>query len=417
MAQRSEVAAIYSAGIVQGLGLITFPAASTVFTSTNDFGLSSTEYGAMFVPQAITAISASLLGAGLIRRLGIKRIYLLGLTADLVSMALLFLSQFVMSEDRVAYSMLLLATASLGIGFGLTVPALNTFTAAFFPQRIDSAVLVLNALLGLGTVLAPVLVAVFIGLGIWWGLPLLAVVLLLALLLFSLPLPLQAGTNKMAQSQKGKTALPARFWIFAAFALLYGICETMNGIWASLYMTQRLGVSTTLASLALTIFWGTVTAGRILFAVIGRWVPEYRTYQALPFVVAVAFILVAFIPTGDPFVGILAFGLAGLGCSALLPLTISSGQKELTAIAASVPGGLIAFYQMGYGIAAFGVGPLQQKAGLSLATIFGSAAIMALVMSALSFVVTRHRDLPAPDLQLQTARNPIRPSTAKEKIL
>jgi len=417
MAQRSEVATIYTAGIVQGLALVTFPAASTVFTSTNDFGLSSTEYGAMFVPQAITAISASLLGAGLIRRLGIKRIYLLGLTADLVSMALLFLSQFVMSEDRVAYSMLLLATASLGIGFGLTVPALNTFTAAFFPQRIDSAVLVLNALLGLGTVLAPVLVAVFIGLGIWWGLPLLAVVLLLALLLFSLPLPLQAGTNKMAQSQKGKTALPARFWIFAAFALLYGICETMNGNWASLYMTQRLGVSTTLASLALTIFWGTVTAGRILFAVIGRWVPEYRTYQALPFVVAVAFILVAFIPTGDPFVGILAFGLAGLGCSALLPLTISSGQKELTAIAASVPGGLIAFYQMGYGIAAFGVGPLQQKAGLSLATIFGSAAIMALVMSALSFVVTRHRDLPAPDLQLQTARNPIRPSTAKEKIL
>jgi fucose permease len=417
MAQRNEIAAVYVAGVIQGLALVTFPAASTVFTSPQHYGLSSTEYGGMFVPQAITAISASLLGAGLIRRLGIKRIYLLGLTANLVSMALLFLSQFVMSNSLVAYSMLLLATTSLGIGFGLTVPALNTFTAAFFPQRIDSAVLVLNALLGLGTVLAPVFVAVFIGLGIWWGLPLLAVVLLLALLLFSLPLPLQAGTDETAQSQKGKTALPARFWIFAAFVLLYGICETMNGNWASLYMSQRLGASTTLASLALTIFWGTVTAGRILFAAIGRWVPEYRTYQTLPLVVAVAFVLVALIPTGDPFAGILAFGLAGLGCSALLPLTISSAQKELTAIAASVPGGLIAFYQMGYGIAAFGVGPLQEKAGLSLATIFGSAAIVALVMAALSFVVTRHRDLPAPNLQSQMTRNPNRPSTAKEKIL
>jgi predicted MFS family arabinose efflux permease len=169
----------------------------------------------------------------------------------------------------------------------------------------------------------------------------------------------------------------------------------MNGNWASLYMTQRLGASTTLASLVLTIFWGTVTAGRILFAAIGRWFPEYRTYQALPFVMAVAFVAVAFIPKSDPFLGILAFGLAGLGCSALLPLTISSGQKELTAIAASVPGGLIAFYQMGYGIAAFGVGPLQQKAGLSLATIFASAAIVALVMSALSFVVTKHQIAPA----------------------
>jgi fucose permease len=390
MAQRNEIAAVYVAGVIQGLALVTFPAASTVFTSPQHYGLSSTEYGSIFVPQAITAISASLLGAGLIRRLGIKRIYLLGLTANLVSMALLFLSQFFMSDGRVAYSMLLLATASLGIGFGLTVPALNTFTAAFFPQKIDSAVLVLNALLGLGTVLAPVFVAVFIGLGIWWGLPVLAAILLLALLLFSAPLPLRAETDKTPQ-RTVKTALPSRFWIFAAFVLLYGVCETMNGNWASLYMTQRLGASTTLASLALTIFWGSVTAGRILFATIGRWFPEQRTYQALPFVVAAAFVAVAFIPKADPVVTILAFGLAGLGCSALLPLTISFGQKELTAIAASVPGGLIAFYQMGYGIAAFGVGPLQQKAALSLNTIFGSAAIVALVMSALSFIVTRHQ--------------------------
>jgi hypothetical protein len=105
-------------------------------------------------------------------------------------------------------------------------------------------VLVLNALLGLGTVLAPVFVAVFIGLGIWWGLPVLAAILLLALLLFSAPLPLQAGTDKTAQSQKGKTALPARFWIFAAFVLLYGICETINGNWASLHDAE-LGANTT----------------------------------------------------------------------------------------------------------------------------------------------------------------------------
>ena len=169
MAQRNEIAAVYVAGVIQGLALVTFPAASTVFTSPQHYGLSSTEYGSTFVPQAITAISSSLLGAGLIRHLGSKRIYLLGLIANLVSMALLLSSQFVISNARLAYSMLLLATTSLGIGFGLTVPALNTFTAAFFTQKIDSAVLVLNALLGLGTVLAPVFVAVFIGLGLWWG--------------------------------------------------------------------------------------------------------------------------------------------------------------------------------------------------------------------------------------------------------
>ena len=391
MAQRSEVTAVYAAGVIQGLALVTFPAASTIFTSPQYYDLSSTAYGAMFLPQAVAAIVASLLGAGLTRRLGIKRIFLLGLTADFASMTLLFLSQFFMSNTPVAYGMLLLATTSLGIGFGLTVPSLNTFTAAFFPEKIDSAVLILNALLGLGTVLAPVLVAIFIGLGIWWGLPVLAGVLLVVLLVFSLPLPLQAGAMEQpAQGQPARAALPSRFWIFASFALLYGIVETMNGTWASLYMSQSLGATATAASLALTAFWGMVTVGRVFFAAIAKRFPAYRTYRILPFLVALAFMILAALPEGSAGVGILAFGLAGLGCSALLPLTISFGQEELIVIAASVAGGLIAFYQMGYGIAAFGVGPLEDYAGLSLSTIYGLAAVVALVLAGLSFVVTRH---------------------------
>jgi hypothetical protein len=83
---------------------------------------------------------------------------------------------------------------------------------------------------------------------------------------------------------------------------------------------------------------------------------------------------------------VLAFGLAGLGCSALLPLTISFGQEQLVVMSASVAGGVIAFYQLGYGVAAFGAGPLQD-AGVGLPTIFGFAAVAALVMGGLSFVL------------------------------
>ena len=94
-------------------------------------------------------------------------------------------------------------------------------------------------------------------------------------------------------------------------------------------------------------------------------------------------------PKTDSFLGILTFALAGLGCSALLPLTISFGQKQLTTISSSVAGGLIAFYQIGYGIAAFGVGPLQTWGGLKLNVIYGGTAAVALGMSALSFMVTQ----------------------------
>jgi FHS family glucose/mannose:H+ symporter-like MFS transporter len=51
-----------------------------------------------------------------------------------------------------------------------------------------------------------------------------------------------------------------------------------------------------------------------------------------------------------------------------------------------VPGGVIAFYQLGYGIAAFGAGPLQD-AGVGLSAIFGCTAVAAVVMGGLSFAL------------------------------
>jgi Major Facilitator Superfamily len=387
MARRREIITVYAAGVIQGVALVTFPAASAVFTSSSAYALSSTEYGGMFVPQAITAVVASFLGAGLTRRLGANRIYLLGLLANLLSMTFLVASRFVMQEHSLAYNILLVATACMGIGFGFTVPALNTFAAAFFPNKVDAAVLGLNALLGLGTALAPVFVAFFVGLGIWWGLPVLVGLPLFGLLVLSASESLNEGKSSDAgQIQKGK--VPMRFWIFAAFVLLYGVCETMNGNWASLYLTKHFSASTATASFALSMFWSMVTVGRILFAALEKWFPQRLVCRTLPFVVAVAFMTSAWVPKSSSSLGILSFALAGLGCSALLPLAISFGQKELVAITASVAGGLIAFYQIGYGVAAFGVGPLQTWAGLDLSTIYGATAVIACAMAALSFLVT-----------------------------
>jgi Fucose permease len=402
MAQPNEVRAVYAAGMAQGVALVTLPAASTVFTSASHYGLSIMAYGAMFLPQALMAILAALLGTGLIRRWGNKRVYLYGLVANLVSMVLILLSQFVMTNKPLAYGMLLTATGSLGLGFGLTAPSLNTFAAAFFPQKIDRAVLILNALLGLGTALAPVLVAVFVGLGFWWGLPVLVAALLLGLLAFSLRLPLQVAHTESAKlrgrsGHQTKTAMPARFRVFATFALLYGVVETLNGNWATLYMTNHLAASTSVASLALTAFWGMVTAGRIGFAAVEKRFPERRTYHLLPFVAAAAFAVLSFLPNGSAYLGVLAFGLAGVGCSALLPLTISFGQNEFTAFTASVAGGLIAFYQIGYGLAAFGVGPLEKFTGMSLGMLYGLAPVVAVAMAALSFIVVRpHQEYTRP---------------------
>ncbi|MGO9973069.1 MAG: MFS transporter [Solirubrobacteraceae bacterium] len=392
MASSRETTLTYTAGVVQGVVLVTFPAASTIFTDPSRYDLSSAQYGTLFLPQVIAAIAASVLGARLGSRFTIKRVYLAGLAAGLLSMALLIVSSFLTSERSLDYVLLLVATGSLGAGFGLAVPALNTFAAAFHPGAVDRSILVLNALLGVGTVLAPVLVAVFVGLGFWWGLPVTSAVLLTALLLASLRLPLRVQTTT-ATSPRAAAGIPSRFWIYAGMAVLYGICETVNGNWSQLDMTRELGASTAVASIALTVFWGMVTAGRVLFAAIQKRFPARVTYHLLPFVLAGAFVIIATLPRGGAALGVLAFGLAGLGCSALLPLTISFGQEELTAFAAGMAGGVIAFYQLGYGIAAFGIGPLVDG-GVSLSTIYGFSAVIALGMGVWSFAVA-HR-LPSP---------------------
>ena len=66
-------------------------------------------------------------------------------------MGLLIASQFLIANHAAAYAVLLLATTCMGLAFGLTVPVINTCSAAFFPKTADRALLTLNTLLGLGT--------------------------------------------------------------------------------------------------------------------------------------------------------------------------------------------------------------------------------------------------------------------------
>jgi len=227
--------------------------------------------------------------------------------------------------------------------------ALNTYAEAFFPERTDRAVLVLNALLGLGTALAPALVALVLALGAWWLLPA-AVACMLAFIsanAVTQPLRSAGGTDATAQTPMRWSALPRRLWLYAAAVLLYGMLETLSGNWAMPYLIQERGVSARGASFALTAFWAMVTVGRVLLA------------------------------------------LAGLACSAFLPLSISFGGNEFPRLAAVIAGELIAFYQLGYGLAAFGAGPLRDLIGLPFSTIFAASSIVALPLAVIAALIMR----------------------------
>jgi fucose permease len=388
MASRTEIAVVYGAAVAQGLALVTFPAASSIFTSPDGFGFDSTRYGTMFVPQVAFAILASALAPKLARRLSLRRVLLAGFAGNIVSMTLLALSRLLMGAPDTAFTVLLFATAALGFGFGATVMALNTYAEAFFPAWIDRAVLILNALLGLGTALAPVLVALVVAIGAWWLLPLLVACVVVLLSGIALTQPLRASADTAAGSPSiGWTNLPGRFWLYAAAVFIYGIAETLNGNWGMLYLTTERGVSAPGAAFALAAFWVMVTLGRVFIALISRHVPARWVYAALPVLLLLTFQIAPRVQgqTG----GIVALGLAGLACSAFLPLSISLGGREFPHLSAMVAGELIAFYQLGYGVAAFGIGPLHDPLGLAFSTIFAAGTLVALPLVAIAYFIVR----------------------------
>src|SRR6266536_681886 len=114
MATRTEIGVVYGAAVMQGLALVTFPAAGSVFTSPDGFGFDSTRYGTMFVPQVALAICAAALGPRLARRWSLRRVLLAGLVGDILSMSLLALSRSLIGATDAAFGLLLVATAALG---------------------------------------------------------------------------------------------------------------------------------------------------------------------------------------------------------------------------------------------------------------------------------------------------------------
>jgi fucose permease len=388
MPSRSEVRLIYVIGLVQGLALVTFPAASSIFTSPSGFGFGASRYGMMFVPQVILAMLASSIAPGLARRWTLKLVLQAGLSANLLAMFLLAGSRLLVDMPGAAYGMLLIATGSLGFGFGATVMAINTYAQRFVPGHEDRSVLVLNALLGAGTALAPLFVAIFLGAGVWWLMPLMVAAALTALLLLSTKVPLEASVGHVAHDATAER-LPGSFWLFATAVLLYGVAETLNGNWSGPYLTRERGLSAESASFALMAFWAMVTVGRILFATVSSEQTVPWIYAGLPVVLIGAFQMVSH-ASGEA-ESIVAFGLSGLGCSAFFPLSISLSGQVFPKLAALTSGELVAFYQAGYGVAAFGVGPLRDLAGLSFHAIYSWGSVLGVAMFGVAFAVAQLR--------------------------
>ena len=164
--------------------------------------------------------------------------------------------------------------------------------------------------------------------------------------------------------------MPALFWLFAAALVFYGVVETMFGNWGTTLLVDD-GVAATSATYALAAFWAAVTVGRLVIAVFSERVGSTRIYVVLPWLMAIALLVAP--AAGSAAGGIALFAFAGLACSGFFPMTIGFGESRFPGMVEVAAGWLIAGYQIGYGLAAFGAGALQDV--VSIAALYRVTAL------------------------------------------
>lgn len=395
------VASVYLSGFLQGLTLVSFPASSSVLKTMH--GFTDAQYGAIFLPQVALAVLGSAGGGTLARRVGLKA--LLWLSLLIVGVSQLLLAATMWLPSSMAFAVILVGTACLGLGFGLSGAPLNSYPPRFFPAWRDTAVVALHTALGLGLAAGPLFAGWVIAHGAWAAFPvsLLVASLVLALVVIWLQWPSMNQPAAMIQTvpviaNAERPVTSVSFWAFFLIAILYAFAEGTFYNWAVIYLQETKGLPMAIAALALSVFWAAMVAGRLAVSVAVLRVPAERIWLALPVVMICAFLLMPYANT--PALGIGLFALAGLACSAFFPLTIGLISRRFEMHVAWVSSMMIAALMVGVGVGSFLIGLLRSQ--LALEQLYRFSSIYPLLVLILAMALRQSRKPRVSDKVTQT---------------
>jgi predicted MFS family arabinose efflux permease len=372
---------LYLSALLQGLATVSFPASSTVLTGT--LGLSSAQYGAIFLPQVALAIVGSIGGGTLADRWGLKPLLLLALAANAGSQALL--AATVTIAPGLVYPAVLAGTASMGLAFGVSGAPLNSYPPLFFPEKGETAVVALHSILGAGLALGPLVVAPFVAREAWVGFPFLLGALCVLTLGAAALLPFPEPDGDKEQTDTPRPLGSGLFWAFVVAAVAYAFAEGTFSNWAVMYLHEARGVPEATAGFALSVFWAVLVAGRLLTSVLVLRISSQSVWMVLPILMGVTFLL---LPLAEGTVlGIGLFALAGLACSSFFPLLITLISRAFPDHVAWASSMMIAALMFGVGGGSFVFGPL--RGAFSFEMIYRFSTLYPVIALAAVFVVVR----------------------------
>lgn len=347
------------------------------------FGRSLDALGALLIANTLGYMLASALSGRLLARSGVAL-----LLAGSAAAAALVLAAMGLAPTWAA---LVLLSLGLGLGGGAIDGGLNAYAAAHFSPRVMNW---LHACFGIGATLGPAIMtwAVVGGPG-WRAGYLIAAGIQLALAIcFVLSRRLwdgqaaSAATTPHAGAALAATLRLPLVWLGVVFFFVYTGLEVGTGNWIYTLLTESRGVAAALAGAWASLYWASLTLGRIVFGfAVQRIAPNTLLRWCMAAVVLGALLIWLNLAPWLSFAGI---ALLGLALAPQFPMLISATPGYLgPRHAANGVGLLVAAASLGGALVPSLFGVLARAYGLE---IFGPALFVgALAMAALFELLVR----------------------------
>ncbi|WP_233583450.1 sugar MFS transporter [Corallococcus sp. CA053C] len=272
------------------------------------FGLSQAGMGAILSTAAVAYFTSGLLAGRLMRalRLGL----LLALSTGLVALGLAGYATVPV------FALFLVAACCIGFGSGAIDSALNNYAAqSFGPRHMNW----LHAAYSVGAALGPVLMTALLTRGAGWrsgyaviGAVLGALALTFLVMRRQWDAPVRDTGDAHAEAPTGsafEALRRARVWLQIATFFFYTGVEVTAGQWSYTVLTESRGLHTAEAGTWVSLYWGSLLAGRVLSGFIVEHLGSVRMLRGSTALAVVGAVLFA-IPSVPPVLGLVLLGFA-----------------------------------------------------------------------------------------------------------
>jgi fucose permease len=373
----TRVAAYWSFIVIGAGNVFLGPALSPLMVA---FHVSPSASGLLFIASTLGYLVGVLVGGPSGDRWGRRAVLLTG--AVLYGLGL---AAFGLAE---AWGAIVAAMFVMGAGGGVLDSGSNALINDLAaPSKHAMEQNLLHTFFGIGALIGPLLIGASLAAhGGWRPAYLIGAAgsLVLVLLLARVRLPRPEPRASSASVGPRTVLAMAGHPLILLLGLMIGAytgAEVLVGDWAATYLHQIQHLDAVAAATSVSLFWGGLAGGRLLSAILSRWLSGHVLLigtSALSLIATTALVLAPSAP-----VALIALAAAGLGFAAIFPLVMALAGEVFPDATGSVAGLLIACASLAGAAFPWLAGVLVQYANARVALIPPIAASLLLVVMAL----------------------------------